>query len=235
MKPAANGQYPGQYESIITLDSGTLVFLRPVKKSDHDLLVHLFNKMSSQSVYHRFLRHLKSLPENMVFQLTHINYSTDFALIAVVGERARDAAIAVGRYGYDSDEDCTELAVSVRDDWQHDGLGILLLSRIVNIANDHGISNFTGLMDTGNRGIQKLLKILGYKVQYFPENGFYNSIIKFLWKGLLRAPSGCLSLDDQVFFNMLILLILTKCAIFVALFFKTNNINRLGFFDKKIL
>ncbi|ACN13511.1 conserved hypothetical protein [Desulforapulum autotrophicum HRM2] len=162
-----------QYESMLKLKNGQEIFLRPIMELDRHLLVDLFNRMSPQSVYLRFLRHLNSLPESIINRLINIDYHSNFALVAVLKKNKKDAIVSIGRYGYDPDEDGTELAVAVRDDWQQVGLGKKMLSKVVSIAIDHGITNFIGMMDPQNTAIQKLLVNLGYKVRYSMESGFY--------------------------------------------------------------
>ena len=140
-------EYPHQYESRLKLKNGAEVFLRPVMPADSQLIVDLFNKMSPRSIYFRFLRNLNALSKNMICKFTHVNYNND------------------------SDEDITDLAVAVRDDWQHLGLGKTLLKKVVDIAKEHGISRFTCMMDSRNHTIKSILSALGYNVQYFSENG----------------------------------------------------------------
>ncbi|QTA91265.1 GNAT family N-acetyltransferase [Desulfonema magnum] len=170
---ALTHQYPSQYESHIKLNNGEDVFLRPIAKSDRYLIVDLFNKMSPQSVYLRFLHRFKTLPESMINRLIDINYHTNFALAATVRENGKDAIIAVGRYGYDHDEGIIDLAIAVRDDWQQIGLGETMLIKVINIAKDHGISHFTSMIAPENNVIKKLLRKLGHKVKYYFQNGFY--------------------------------------------------------------
>ncbi len=166
-------EYPCQHESRLRLKNGAEVFLRPVMPADSHLIVDLFNKMSPQSIYFRFLRRLNALPENMIRQFTHVNYNSELALVAVIQEDGKDAIIAVGRYGYDPDEDITDLAVAVRDDWQHFGLGKSLLKKVVDIAKENGISRFTCMMDSQNHIIKNILLALGYRVTYLSQSGFY--------------------------------------------------------------
>jgi acetyltransferase len=171
MKTPLIKEYPHQYEPRLRLKNGTGVFLRPVMPADSQLIVDMFNKMSPQSIYFRFLRNLSALPENMICKFTHVDYNSESALVAIIQEDGKDAIVAVGRYGYDSDEDITDLAVAVRDDWQHLGLGKSLLQKVVDIAKEHGISRFTCMMDSRNHKIKNILLALGYNVKYFPENG----------------------------------------------------------------
>ena len=165
--------YPPQYESWLTLKNGREVFLRPILRTDEHLIVDLFNKMSPQSVYLRFLRKLHALPEDMIYRFTHINYDSEFALVAVIKEDGKDAIIGVGRYAYDSHENLTDFGVAVRDDWQHLGLGKALLVKIFDIGKEHGISRFVTMMDPQNNIMRQILLELGYDVKYSLRSGFF--------------------------------------------------------------
>ena len=173
MATDSDSNYPAQYESRLTLKNGERVFLRPVLESDSHLLVELFEKMSPHSIWLRFLRHLDCLPEEMVCRFTHVNYTSQFALIAMVNENGKNSIIAVARYANEPEEDATDLAVAVRDDWQHLGLGKSLLVKIIEIARQHDISRFTGMMDPKNNIIRQILLELGYGVTYSFRNGFF--------------------------------------------------------------
>ncbi|MFB3926098.1 MAG: GNAT family N-acetyltransferase [Syntrophales bacterium] len=173
MPTASDEGYPSQYESRLTLKNGKEVFLRPILQTDGNLLIDLFNKLSPQSRYLRFLRHLHSLPEDMLYRFTHIDYKSDFALVAVIKENEKDAIIGVGRYAYDPQQHLTDLAVAVRDDWQRLGLGKSLLARVVEIGKEHGVSRFESIMDPQNNVIRQILWKLGYKVKYSLRSGSF--------------------------------------------------------------
>ncbi len=170
--------YPPKYESLLTLKDGRQVFLRPIRKTDGNLLIDLFNKMSPQSLYLRFLWRIDALSAEMIHHFTHLNYSSDFALVAVAQEDARDAIIAVGRYFFDSKDGISDLAVAVRDDWQRLGLGKSLLAKTVAIGKEHGFSHFKSMMDIQNKTMRRLLLELGYEVKYSLRSGFYEVDIR---------------------------------------------------------
>ena len=109
----------------------------------------------------------------MLHSFTHINYDSEFALVAVIQEDGKDAIIAVGRYAYDSKDDLADLAVAVRDDWQHLGLGKSLLARTVAIGKEQGISRFKSMMDAQNKIMRQILLELGYEVKYSLRSGFF--------------------------------------------------------------
>jgi acetyltransferase len=164
--------YPAHYESRLTLKNGREVFLRPILPTDGHLLVDLFNQISPRSRYLRFLGRLPALPNEMLYHFTHLNYESEFALVGVIKEDGKDAIIAVGRYAHDPQEDLTDLAVAVRDDWQHGGLGKALLAKTIAIGKAHGICRFESMMDPQNTIIKQILFELGYEVKYRLRSGF---------------------------------------------------------------
>lgn len=166
-----NEGYPTQYESRLTLNNGREVFLRPILPTDENLIVDLFNKLNSDSIYLRFLRPLNALPEDMLFQLTHIDYARNFALVAVIQENGKDSIIAVARYGYDPEENITDFAIVVRDDWQRYGLGKSLLVKIFALGKEHGISRFVSIIDSTNKIMKQVLRKSGYTVKYSYRKG----------------------------------------------------------------
>ena len=171
MSTTFNEGYPPQYEGWLTLKNGRSVFLRPVLQTDGYLILDLFNKLDLESIYRRFLTYLKALPEDLLFQLTHINYNNQFALAAVIQEDGKDSIIAVARYGHDPKDNVIDFAVVVRDDWQQCGLGKSLLLKIFAIGKEHGISRFVSIIDPTNHIIKHVLRELGYTVKYFYING----------------------------------------------------------------
>jgi len=177
MSTTAKDGYPSQYEHWISLKNDKEIFLRPILPTDEPLLVDLFNKLSDQSRYLRFLSHHHVLSEDMLYHFTHIDYDSEFALVAVIKEDGKDAIIAVGRYMLDPSGNFADLAIAVRDDWQHFGLGKSLLGSIVDIGRDHGISRFESIMDPRNDIVKMVLQELGYDVKYNLRDGVYQVVI----------------------------------------------------------
>lgn len=155
---AVNQGYPCQYESRLTISNGKEVFIRPILDTDGGLISGLFDRLSPQTIYFRFLNPLSALPDDLLYRLTHVDYDRDFALVAMIREGGRDSIIAVGRYAYNAFDDETDLAVVVRDDWQRLGLGTALLERVIAIGRENGISRFVSTISPQNYFIRKTLK-----------------------------------------------------------------------------
>jgi acetyltransferase len=171
MLPDVNKSYPTKYESRLVLKNGAEVLIRPVLDTDESLIVDLSRGLSAESLYLRFLRPVSALSKDFLFQLTHLDYDKYFALAAVIRENGKDAIIGVARYGYDPEDKITDFAVSIRDDWQHCGLGKLLLLKIFAVGREHGISRFVSIIDSTNQIIKQTLRSTGYEVKYSYENG----------------------------------------------------------------
>jgi acetyltransferase len=166
-----DSEYPEEYEEWIVLRNGAKVFLRPIKPTDGDLLVDLFNKLSPHSRYLRFLSYLRNLPEEWIYRFTHVNYRSDFALVGVIKEGAGDSCIAAARYHYNYLTERTDLAIAVWDDLQNLGLGKIMLSKLVGIAIKNGISQFDCTLDLHNDKVMKILNKLGLKMKTFRKGG----------------------------------------------------------------
>lgn len=165
--------YPTQHESWLTLKNGKTVFLRPIMPTDEHLVVGLFQKLSPESLYFRFLMRLDALPKDILYRFTHVNYNTEFALVAIIEEDGKDAIIAIARYGHTPHEILPDIAIAVRDDWHHFGLGKALFKKLVEIGKEHGIYRFGGMIDPQNKIILQTLSELGYTVKYALKSGIF--------------------------------------------------------------
>jgi GNAT superfamily N-acetyltransferase len=163
-------KYPVGYEKWVTLKTGEMTFVRPVKESDGALLTDLFSKLSQQTIYWRFFTHRSDLPDDLLFRFTHMDYVKNFALLAIIYEDLIESAIAVGRYVWDSETQMPELAFVVRDDWQGKGLGTILFLHIVEAAKKNGFIRFQASVESANTAMRKLFAksniphVVSYKV-----------------------------------------------------------------------
>lgn len=168
-----NEQNPSQCESRVTLKNGEEVFIRPIRETDGPLILELFHNLSPRSVYRRFLSKVDTIPDKLLYRLTHIDYHKEFGLAAVILDADKETLVAVARYACDRQTDSADLAIAVVDSRHNLGLGKILLAKITAIAKENGIKRFTGLMDSENPVIRRALQKLGYEVRYSPRSGFY--------------------------------------------------------------
>ncbi len=159
------------------MKDGREALIRQLGEADGPLLLELFGDLSPRTRYLRFLRQLRSLPEDMLYRFTHLDYPREFALAAVTEERGKESIVAVARYGQ-AETDIADLAVTVLDSWQSAGLGSFMLETIIDIGRQNGITRYSSMIDPGNSVIKHILVKLGYTVTYhLKDNAWYVEII----------------------------------------------------------
>lgn len=143
----------------IVLRDGSRVRLRQGHSSDRELLLRGFERLSPESRYRRFLAAMPALGEESVRYLTEIDHH-DHEAIAALDESGE--GIGVARYICSPQRpDVAEVAVTVIDDWQGNGLGTLLLEVLGARARAEGITSFTALMLASNQEMMQVLEALG--------------------------------------------------------------------------
>ena len=120
------------------LRDGREVEIRVLAQDDGERLRRLFFRLSPLSVYRRFLSPLPRPREEGLRRLLDVDHRDREALAAIHD----DEIVAVARYGRQPGSEVAEIAVVVADDWQRDGLALLLLQRLAEIAEPGGIKRF---------------------------------------------------------------------------------------------
>jgi GNAT superfamily N-acetyltransferase len=144
----------------VALRDGSHVRVRQGHRSDKELLLRGFERLSRESRYRRFLAPMSELSEVMVRYLSEVDHHDHEAIVALDEETGE--GIGVVRYVRSTERpDAAEFAVTVTDDWQRRGLGTLLLEVISARAREEGITTFTALMLASNQEMMDVLEHLG--------------------------------------------------------------------------
>jgi GNAT superfamily N-acetyltransferase len=143
----------------VTLRDGSRIRIRQGHRSDRDLLLRGFKRLSPESRYRRFLAPIPELSDSMVRYLTEIDHHDHEAMIAL--DEKTGEGLGVARYVRNPERpDAAEVAVTVIDDWQGRGIGTLLLEVLSARAREEGIATFTALMLAANEDMLDLLRQL---------------------------------------------------------------------------
>jgi GNAT superfamily N-acetyltransferase len=159
--------YPVELEREV-ISAGNLHYhLRPIRPDDADRLVTLHESLSQRTCYLRFFSYHPHLSSAEVERFTRVDYQDRLALVAEID----DAFIAVARYDRHPGTDEAEVAFVVADDYQHHGIGSLLLDELVLAARARGITTF--LADTLSENTAMLHTFLhaGFEVSMHNEWG----------------------------------------------------------------
>ena len=161
--------YPHQYASEWSLEDGTRVNIRPIRPEDEPGLVEFHRSLSDESVYLRYANALKlsqRVAHERLAHLCFIDYDREMALVAEsTGNTNAEAPriVAVGRLTKIAATNDAEFAILVSDAYQRKGLGSELLSRLVRIGQDEGLSHIVADVLRDNVGMQRVSKRLGFE------------------------------------------------------------------------
>lgn len=155
--------YPAELECLHKTKQNKSVFVRPIKVVDEDILRSFFHKLSDHSVYLRYFRKLKSMPQRILQKTADVDYSSDMALVVLSPpDSYQNELVAIGQWVSDPRGGMPEIAFQVRDDWQGEGLGTYLFQRLVEIAKTVGLPKFKADVLVDNKGMNVIFEKSGF-------------------------------------------------------------------------
>ena len=180
--------YPAELESDGRMRDGRLIRLRPIRPDDERLLREFHERLSDQSIYHRYFFLHPRLSSTEVEHLTNVDYVDRLALVA------EDAGnlVAVGRFDRLPGTNEAEVAFVVADNYQHRGLGSLLLRNLADAARDRGIESFTAQTMDENKDMIDIFMRSGFPVTTATEWG--TVYVRF---PIIKMPMSELSEDPH--------------------------------------
>lgn len=154
------GNYPGELGREVQCADGTSYRVRPIRPDDGPRLAAFHHHLSTQTVYLRFFTYHPELSAMEIERFTCVDYCNRMALVA---ER-EGVLIAVGRYDRVPDSAEAEVAFVVADEYQHHGIGTLLLDELARTALQRGITKFVANTLSENRKMLEVFFHSGFHV-----------------------------------------------------------------------
>ncbi|MFT5542094.1 MAG: acyl-CoA hydrolase/GNAT superfamily N-acetyltransferase [Glaciecola sp.] len=153
------------------------VFMRPIKALDEDRLRAFFHKLSDHNVYMRYFSHIRSLPQKVLKQYSDIDYAKDMALVVLYPpESTQQEIVGIGQWFIDQHDGVPELAFQVRDDWQGQGLGNFIFSRLIEVAKSYEIGQLKADVLASNNAMNRIFETSGIPYHRKVELGVYSYI-----------------------------------------------------------
>ena len=158
--------YPEELEEWI-LWQGRKVLLRPIKPEDGAQHVEFFNALETEDIRYRIFMRIRELKGSQLARLTQIDYDREMAFIAV-GERdpGRFETLGVARAVADPDNIAAEFAIIVRSDLKGQGLGPILLRKLIDYCRSRGTRELVGEALAENRRMIGLVRRFGAAVTH---------------------------------------------------------------------
>ena len=155
--------YPKQLEQPVETVDGERLLLRPIMPEDEPALAAAFARVPAEDIRARFFVPMKRLPHLTAARFTQIDYDREMALVlAAPGVAGRAPIHAVARLAADPDLKRAEFAIIVERRLSGQGLGTLLMRRIIDYARTRGIAEIWGDVLVDNAVMRSLSRSLGF-------------------------------------------------------------------------
>jgi RimJ/RimL family protein N-acetyltransferase len=165
------------------LRGGQHVEVRPARMSDETELQRMLYRLSDESVYRRFFGWKRAHPHEEMQNMVDLDYENAMGL--VVTEPESNEIVALCRYDVDPATRLAEIAFTVRDDWQHRGVGTLLLRRMADIARARGLAGFSAEVLSSNAAMLAVFHKSGLKISSTLRDGVVEIVGRFQKSGMV--------------------------------------------------
>nr|WP_323127037.1 GNAT family N-acetyltransferase [Rubrobacter tropicus] len=163
--------YPTQYVFDEEPQEGARVRVRPIRPEDEPLMVRFHESLSEQSVYMRYFHMMKldqRTAHDRLTRICFIDYDREMALVAEhtdpqTGEREIMGVSRLSRHGAAPNE--AEFSVLVSDRFQRQGVGTLLVERLLEVGRAEGLQRITAEILLDNHPMQRISKRLGFELR----------------------------------------------------------------------
>jgi acetyltransferase len=163
--------YPEELEEWITWQ-GKPLWLRPIKPEDGAAHVAFFNALDPEDVRYRMFIRMRELQPSQLARFTQIDYDREMAFIATRSRQDHGfETLGVARAVADPDNITAEFAVIVRSDLKGQGLGPILMKKLIDYCRSRGMQQIVGEALGNNQRILKLASRLGFDIRFSPEAG----------------------------------------------------------------
>jgi RimJ/RimL family protein N-acetyltransferase len=157
------------------LKDGTAVTIRAIRSDDKDRIVEAFKNLETESVYTRFFRHKSELTNEELKAITEVDFENTVALVVTIpADGGNETIIGAGRYVlYDPPNPLrsAEIAFTVEEDYQGQGIASRVLGHLIKIAQEKGVSQFEAEVLSENRSMLAVFTRSGLPMKKSLEEG----------------------------------------------------------------
>ncbi|MFP2962193.1 bifunctional acetate--CoA ligase family protein/GNAT family N-acetyltransferase [Myxococcus sp. 1LA] len=161
--------YPEQYVAPFRLRSGEEIVLRPIRPEDEPRMAEFHRTLSEQTVFLRYAGLMQLSTRVAHARLARICFNDYAREMALVAERKDGELLGVGRLTRLRGTTDAEFAILISDQVQRQGLGVEMLTRLVDIGRDWGMKRIVADILAGNRAMQTISRKLGFSILQHEE------------------------------------------------------------------
>ncbi|HET9024717.1 MAG TPA: GNAT family N-acetyltransferase [Burkholderiaceae bacterium] len=153
-----------------TLKSGVVVTLRPLRPDDRERMAKAVRGLDPQTIYTRLFSHRKDLTEAGLDRIMHVDDEHEVVIVASVGSGPEEAIIGGARY-IATGEGRAEIAFTVEEDYQGQGVAGRLFDALVDAGRRRGITVFEADVLAENPSMLRVFARTGLPMRKRSEGG----------------------------------------------------------------
>ena len=162
--------YPRELEEMITLPNGMEIVLRPIRAEDEPELKTFVDEQSAEDLRLRFFNAVHSFDHDDMADFTQLDYERQMAFIACWFHNGAWRIVGVVRTATTPDNDSAEFGMMVSTQLKQQGLGTLLLQKMVDYTRKRGSRVLYAETMRENMAMQGLARKLGMRVEESPDD-----------------------------------------------------------------
>lgn len=164
-----------QFRQPTVLRNGTPALIRVMRPDDRERLQAAFAKLDRSTIYTRFFSFRKELPESALQRLADIDFEHLAGLVATVQVDGDEIVIGSATYVAAGDGAVeAEVAFTIEEDYQGQGLAGKLLAALAGLARRHGIERFTAEVLADNAAMLSVFRRSGLALKQRREGGEFH-------------------------------------------------------------
>jgi acetyltransferase len=140
------------------LASGEQIRFRPVRPEDEPMVAEAFRTASRETLLHRFFTPLPGLSSEHLRQLLTIDPVREVCIVGELTTEAGKRIVCGARYVRLTDPLIAEIALTVHDDFQGQGIGGVMLRLLIQLGRTDGIRTFAADVLATNVKMLRLLE-----------------------------------------------------------------------------
>jgi RimJ/RimL family protein N-acetyltransferase len=137
------------------LKDGASVMVRAVRPDDKGRIIAAFRELEPETIYTRYFQYKSELTNEELQRATEVDFENTVALVVTIGQGEQETIIGGARYVvYEAGATrSAEIAFTVEEDYQGQGIASSLLRHLIQIARAKGVARLEAEVLASNRSM----------------------------------------------------------------------------------
>lgn len=158
---------------------GRRLIVRPTQRSDGPRFRAFLQAVDDNDIHMRMMRVVREVPEQHVRRVVEADHVRDVAFVAVVTGEGEPTFLGVVEAHFEPSNASADFALLVASGMQRQGIGTLLMDKLIRYCRDRGVRRLVGETFPHNEGMIALARRLGFRVAWSSVKGATELVLEF--------------------------------------------------------